>query len=131
MLIKPTQECISMEFGSKKIYINTKREEEEIYKDEVNDGIASCAEEQAIIWADASKDDENIHSKAFVEELLRMTKKCQEAKAGKQRAGGLGCKSRLQPRYQKGNQQKFDRVVDQRIKNDFQQFVLEMKGLEQ
>ena len=38
-----------MDWGSDKLFVDTYAETEEIYADEVNDGIASCAEEQAAI----------------------------------------------------------------------------------
>lgn len=108
-----------MQTGSKKIFFTADELQEEIYKDEIEDGIANCAEEQAATWAEAVHEEENSESKKFVEELLKMTKQIKQEKNGKMRAGGLGCKTRLQPRFQKGNQQKFDRVVEARIKNDF------------
>ena len=40
-----------MDWGSDKLFVDTYAETEEIYADEVNDGIASCAEEQAAVWS--------------------------------------------------------------------------------
>ena len=111
-----------METASNTIYLPINKETEEIYKDEISDGIANCAEEQAQAWAEAAKDKDNANceSLAFVEELLNMTRKYKAERAGKVRAAGIGCKTRLQPRFQKGQQQKFDRVVNERIKSDYE-----------
>ena len=110
----------TMEIATKNnIYLTIDEQLEEIYKDEIEDGIANCAEEQAAIWAEGAKEDENAESKKFVEELLKMTKEIKAQKNGVVRSGGLGCKTRLQPRFQKGNQYKFDQVVAARIKNDY------------
>ena len=111
-----------METASNTIFLPINKETEEIHKDEISDGIANCAEEQAQAWAEAAKDKDNANceSLAFVEELLNMTRKYKAERAGKVRAAGIGCKTRLQPRFQKGQQQKFDRVVNERIKSDYE-----------
>ena len=90
---------------------------EDIYKDEVADGIANCADEQAQVWAQAANEEENSGAKDFIQELLQMTKKYKDEKAGI-RSGALGCKTRLQPRFQSGKKAEFDRLVNQRIQSD-------------
>ena len=113
----------AMEFGAGKLFVDTFGESEDIYKDECDDGIASCAEEQAAVWLLESQ--EQGTDNKFVAELLRLTTSCahdritheqqqkQKQKEQKEkekdkekhqkqtknvRAGALGTKTRWQPR---------------------------------
>lgn len=45
-----------LELASPFVYCEVSDEKEEIFKDEVVDGIASCAQEQAAVWAQAAKE---------------------------------------------------------------------------
>jgi hypothetical protein len=87
-------------------------ETEDIYADEVEDGIAAGAQEQAKLWAEAAKE-EGREGDSFVTELTRLTDGYKTARDGA-RAGALGTTTRLQPRFQKGKQQQFDAVVASR-----------------
>ena len=64
-----------MQPASDSILLTLHRQEEDIYQDEVEDGIANCAEEQAQVWAQAALEEENSESKPFIQELLKMTQK--------------------------------------------------------
>lgn len=44
-----------IQFASQVVYCDISQEKEEIYQDEVEDGIAAGAEEQAKLWAEAAK----------------------------------------------------------------------------
>lgn len=39
-----------MDFGNDKVFVDLFGDEEDVYKDEIIDGIASCAKEQAEAW---------------------------------------------------------------------------------
>lgn len=39
-----------MEFGSNKVFVDLHADTEDIFAEEVNDGIANCAKEQADAW---------------------------------------------------------------------------------
>ncbi len=100
---------------------------EQIFRQEVEDGIANAAQESALAWAMEAA--EQKRSDPFVRDLLRLTQKCMsdrqdggsEAAAAAEEApdgssggsggrgstnsklkGGMGAVSRVQPRYQKG-----------------------------
>jgi len=84
-------------------------EREEIYEEDIQDGIANLALEQARAWAlEADETGET----GYVQELLRLTQQCVAQRAV--RAGALGTTSRLQPRYQKGKSNQFDSLVGAR-----------------
>jgi len=117
-----------MEFGSAQIFYDVLSEKEDIFKEEVEDGIANLAEEQAAVWAQEVQEQKKTCSPQrvqFVQRLLTLTKKVQQhaqaqVKArsavgnSSARAGAMGTKSRLQPRFVKGNSAKYDRVVRER-----------------
>lgn len=115
-----------MEFASKFVFADIDHVSEDIYIDEVEDGIASCAEEQARVWALAAEElasgvaevkAEDLSNAAFVRELQQMTAqlKAQKSNDGGKRVGGLGTTTRWQPRLQPGKQAEFDRAVLQHI----------------
>ena len=58
-----------MEFGSKYLFLDISKETEEIYQDEIEDGLASCAQEQAEIWEVAAEEQENQKFRDFVRNL--------------------------------------------------------------
>ena len=87
-----------------------------MYTDEVNDGIAHAAKEQAEVWAIAAEEEGN--ETDFVRDLVTLTSKYISKRSGPQRAGELGTKSRLQPRYQKGRALEYDRVVSARMRDE-------------
>ena len=67
-----------MNFGSVDVLFEAFASEEDIYTDEINDGIASCAEQQAKIWAVAANEADQSGSMdtklaAFVADLVKMT----------------------------------------------------------
>lgn len=99
-----------MEFGSKAFLISTVEETEDIFEDEVNDGIANCAKEQAEAWIEAAAESGEAPSE-FVSRLLSMTGALKDTRVAKTRAGAMGTQSRLQPRYQKGMSDRYDAVV--------------------
>jgi hypothetical protein len=92
--------------------------------DEVEDGIAACAKEQAVLWAAAAKEGNclfkvlcccrtycdldpanQVTNTAFVEEILQMT----NAYGGNgHRQGAFGTSTRLQPRFVSGKQYEYD-----------------------
>ncbi len=87
-----------MEFGSTCALCDISDEREDIYKDEVEDGIAACAESQAKVWIEAAK--EQKFSGDFIEQLIELT----STYSGKEK----GAQSRLQPRQ--ADAKKFDEV---------------------
>jgi actin-related protein len=102
-----------MEFGSSSLFASTVKEIEDIYEDEVNDGIANCAKEQAEAWAQEAAETGAERSE-FIQRLLKVTGGLKDKRVAATRAGAMGTKSRLQPRYQKGMSAKYDAVVQQR-----------------
>eukprot|EP01105_Mastigella_eilhardi_P023908 TRINITY_DN6113_c0_g1_i1.p1 TRINITY_DN6113_c0_g1~~TRINITY_DN6113_c0_g1_i1.p1 ORF type:complete len:1182 (-),score=308.16 TRINITY_DN6113_c0_g1_i1:54-3599(-) len=98
----------AVRFGSAYVLADASGETEDIYQDDVDDGIAACAEEQAKIWAEAAK--EQGKDPAFVRELLKHLGS--GAIAGS-RKGALGTTTRMQPRFQKGKQAQFDQRARQ------------------
>ena len=99
-----------MLFSSKYVYADTRGETEPIFQDEVRDGIAHAAKEQADVWRLAAEEGDEGTSLSFVRDLVALTNSEMQRRDG-QRAGELGTKSRLQPRFQKGKQAAFDSVV--------------------
>jgi actin beta/gamma 1 len=90
------------------------KETEDFYEDEVNDGIANCAKEQAEAWAEAAAET-GADNTEFIQRLLRLTGTLKDKRVAATRAGAMGTQSRLQPRYQKGMSAKYDAVVQDRI----------------
>lgn len=69
-----------MDFGSAHILFDPFSASEDIYQDEIEDGIAACAEQQAKIWAMAAKEatqnqDQDTDSKSakFIDSLITLT----------------------------------------------------------
>jgi actin-related protein len=117
-----------MEFASKFAFAHIDAEQdEEIYEEEIADGIANAAEEQAQVWAQEA-DEQQAYSadssnKNFVKSLLELTKKYVNNRnsgntATSTRQGAMGTKSRLQPRFQKGKQASYDRVTEHRAASE-------------
>jgi hypothetical protein len=109
-----------MEFGSAVLFSSALTETEDIYEDEVNDGIANCAKEQAEAWAQEAAET-GAENSAFIERLLRLTGGLKDKRVAATRAGAMGTKSRLQPRFQKGMSAKYDAVVTERTGQEYQQ----------
>ena len=55
---KQKQQQTNMELGGKQIFCEVDGEVEEIFEDELNDGIANAADEQAVVWLQAIKEGE-------------------------------------------------------------------------
>eukprot|EP00927_Polykrikos_kofoidii_P046270 TRINITY_DN40486_c0_g1_i1.p1 TRINITY_DN40486_c0_g1~~TRINITY_DN40486_c0_g1_i1.p1 ORF type:complete len:1293 (-),score=220.03 TRINITY_DN40486_c0_g1_i1:94-3972(-) len=107
-----------MEFGGSRLYFAPgAAETEDIYEDEVHDGIANCAKEQADAWAATAAEDGKEQSD-FVKRLLMATNGLKNKRVADTRHGAMGTKSRLQPRFQKGMSAKFDSVVSARAGNE-------------
>ena len=62
-----------MDFASSQVFVEVTGEEEQIFQGEVEDGIASCAMEQAHIWAVAAKEGGTSISAQFAQEIMNMT----------------------------------------------------------
>lgn len=120
---------MSIQSASQFAYADIDFEYEEIYSDEIEDGIANGAEEQAQVWAKEAEEQQaysiGSNKQDFVNNLLRITKKYVErrnanAPAATVRQGAMGSKSRLQPRYQKGKTAQYDYVANQRARAEKQ-----------
>merc|ERR1719456_853215 len=96
-------------FGSSAVFCSSCQETEEIYEEDIQDGIANLAMEQAQAWA---LEAEETGDAGYVAELLSLTKRCVAQRTV--RAGALGTTSRLQPRFQKGKSTYFDQIVGAR-----------------
>ena len=67
----------------------------------------------------AAEEEDAGHNEMLLRELVTLTSRMIDAKkANSSRAGELGTKSRLQPRYQKGKSTEYDRVCNERIKSE-------------
>ena len=131
-----------MEFGAKAILVDERREVETIFADELDDGIASCADEQAQAWR-AAAEEEGRANDPFLLELGSITRVCLDEKkrrenqdkeaegslssqqgggggGGKKPVGAFGCQTRIQPRMAgKGKyQSQYDDVVNKRVKEE-------------
>ena len=130
-----------MEFGATHLFFDNGEETETIYIDEVNDGIASCADEQAQVWA-MTAEEEGKENDPFLKKLTSITRVCLDEKKreknqveqekkrkekeeekggrGKKPVGAFGCRTRVQPRMAgKGKQMgEFDRVVRERVRKE-------------
>jgi actin-related protein len=102
-------EPASLILGSSAVFCSSSQETEEIYEEDIRDGIANLAMEQAQAWA---LEAEETGDAGYVAELLKLTKLCVAKRSV--RAGALGTTSRLQPRYQKGKSAQFDQLVGAR-----------------
>jgi len=102
-----------MEFGSRVLLASAAREMEDIYEDEVNDGIANCAKEQAEAWAQEAAET-GANASEFIGRLLQLTGSLKDKRVAATRAGAMGTKSRLQPRFQKGMSSRYDAVCGAR-----------------
>ena len=119
----------TVEFASPLLFADVDAEREEIYRDEVDDGIANCASEAAEAWAQEAEE-QGILSKAdgdskaaFVRELLtlcRATKSTRRAEAGRHGhgQGEMGTVTRAQPRSIGGASQRYDAIVAARTRED-------------
>jgi actin-related protein len=141
-------------FGSTLLYVedleNSKVNLEKIYQDDLGDGIASMAKEQIDAWkleieenkASEQKNEPGKHcsdsinnqiDEQFLKELSDLCSKCLNLNATKARAGFLGTKTRLQPRYQTGAARKYDAKVRQieAIEKKLKELKLTSKEMEQ
>jgi hypothetical protein len=100
--------------------VDTSGETENIFRGEIEDGIANCAEESAHAWAIEAS--EQGRTDPFVRDLLKLTRMCSskrddDVKAAavndnqseKKLHGNMGSASRAQPRYQSGKAATYDR----------------------
>mmetsp|Transcript_133412 Transcript_133412/g.426492 ORF Transcript_133412/g.426492 Transcript_133412/m.426492 type:complete len:1270 (+) Transcript_133412:62-3871(+) len=102
-----------MEFGSDVLFVSTVQETEDIYEDEVNDGIANCAKEQAEAWAQEAEET-GAGASQFIGRLLKLTGSLKDKRVAATRAGAMGTTSRLQPRFNKGMSSRYDAVCGAR-----------------
>jgi len=89
-------------------------EQEDIYQDEVADGLANCAEEAAAAWAREAKEQDR--KDPFIGKLLALTRACagnREDKKAKPQ-GAMGASTRVQPRFQDGKTQQYDQLANER-----------------
>jgi hypothetical protein len=124
----------AMDFGSKAL-VHLPADDlapEDIYSDEVNDGIANCAKEQAEVWAAAAKEEADGNNvdvgadgqaaqpwlgREFLDDLAELTRVLGSQRSGGDSggragpAGAFGTATRLQPRMQTGMQAQFDAQV--------------------
>jgi len=103
-----------MEFGSNVLFVSKLEETEDIYEDEVSDGIANCAKEQAEAWAQEAAET-GAGNSDFLGQLLKMTGALKDKRVAASRAGAMGTKSRVQPRFQKGMSSRYDAVCGERM----------------
>jgi actin beta/gamma 1 len=104
--------------------------DEEIFEEEIQDGIANAAEEQAQVWAQEAEEQQAYNADStsaervrFVKNLLALTKSFVNkrntgATTTGARQGAMGTKSRLQPRFQKGKKAAYDRVTEHRAASE-------------
>jgi actin-related protein len=108
-----------MEFGSQCLFFPSVAETEDIYEDELNDGIANCAKEQAEAWAQEASE-QGLEESEFIKRLLKLTGALKDKRVAAVRAGAMGTTSRLQPRYAKGMSDRYDAVCKQRAGQEMQ-----------
>jgi actin len=98
---------------------------EQIFDDDVQDGIASASEQQCALWLAALKENEDnaVVTRDFVEQLLKMTDKVAKLKerqaaavSAKGGAGLFGQQTRIQPRFK--NASLYDQTVAARVAAD-------------
>jgi hypothetical protein len=99
-----------MNFASGLIYypITSDCDLEEIYEDELEDGLATAAQEQAKLWASQATSGDETLDKEFVQQLLEMSKDKEKNKkqgeihndAQATHAGVFSSAMRLQPRFE-------------------------------
>jgi type II secretory pathway component HofQ len=99
---------------------------EQIFDDDVQDGIASASEQQCALWLAALKENEDnaVVTREFVEQLLKMTDKVaklkqrqiEAANKAKGGAGLFGQQTRIQPRFK--NASLYDQTVAARVAAD-------------
>jgi hypothetical protein len=100
-----------MNFASQYIYfpVSADCDIEEIYYDELEDGLATAAQEQAKLWAEqAVSGNEEGLDKEFVQQLLEMSREKEKQKkqqtihndSQSSHAGVFSSNMRLQPRFE-------------------------------
>lgn len=113
-----------MNFGSQWIYIPQHPEQEEIFPDEIEDGLASSAKAQATIWAEAASTGETHFDQEFLQTLVSMGKEVsvKGKRGGESHHDAIGYQNgvfssarRLQPRFQ-GKEKTFDELAAKRAK---------------
>ena len=127
-----------IQFASSYAYIppSNKMEDEEIYQDEIEDGIASAAVDQAKLWADealkaassteGSTANNSASRQQFITELIRMGTEVEASRnqnlnhhdAINTNNGVFSSTRRLQPRFQKGKQQQYDVIANQNFQKE-------------
>jgi len=106
-----------MELGCKVLFASDVQDTEDFYEDEVNDGIANCAKEQAEAWAQSAAE-AGVELSGFVRKLLQEAGALKDKRVAASRSGAMGTKSRLQPRYNKGMSSRYDAVVRDRTEHE-------------
>ena len=112
----------ALKLGSTFLFVQNEdaAEQENIYAEDLADGIASCAKEQAEVWKLEMEEEEEGASPAatsprheFKRAMKALVNEClQENRTGKRR-GACGTTSRQQPRNKPGAARRFDDVVRQ------------------
>lgn len=69
-----------MYFASTHAFYPTQDEQEDIFQDEIEDGIAACASTQAEIWANEAKTGATGLDAEFVQEIIKMGTKAGHGK---------------------------------------------------
>jgi hypothetical protein len=87
--------------GTNSVFLDVYKDAEEIYSDELEDGIAHSAMEQAQTWQRAVQEGSVSVDAEFVASLVQLTGAYQ-VKRTAERAGAFSTKTRLQPRFAKG-----------------------------
>jgi actin-related protein len=108
-------------FGSAYLLIEQQEEHEQIYAEDLADGIASCAKEQAEVWkleldesnAAATEEEKTMEERDFDVAMRLLVKACLQEHRKSDRRGAFGTTSRLQPRFKTGAATKFDEKVRQ------------------
>eukprot|EP00928_Gymnodinium_smaydae_P039803 TRINITY_DN27113_c0_g3_i1.p1 TRINITY_DN27113_c0_g3~~TRINITY_DN27113_c0_g3_i1.p1 ORF type:complete len:1272 (+),score=228.98 TRINITY_DN27113_c0_g3_i1:66-3881(+) len=108
-----------MDFGSRCLFSARTTDLEDFYEDEIKDGIANCAKEQAEAWAqEAAESGASSSNNEFLQQLLKLTGSLKDKRIAATRAGAMGTKTRLQPRFQKGMSSRFDAVCGERTQQE-------------
>jgi len=111
-----------MNFAAPEALVPLEEELEDIFQDEIEDGIAACAAAQAEIWAAEAQAGASTLDADFVKAILAMgTKSCSTGKrdlrdneAQTSHNGVFSATLRLQPRFEKNKATNYDAQVRQR-----------------
>lgn len=116
--------CGTARFAADVVLVEEVAEEETIFHDEIEDGLAECALAQAKIWAEAIREGDEGVDAELVQAIMRMSAAKTDTSKGDTGKGKQGVQDllathlgvfsssvRLQPRYEKGQAEKFDSMV--------------------